>query len=139
MPADSNRERIVIVGAGAAGLRAAERLREQSFDGELVIVSEEPYRPYHRPALSKQILTGAMRSRDITLPGHTELDAVWRYACRATRLDADEHIVTLPGGEDIRYDGLVIATGLQARHLPGAPRHDPRVQVLRTVADAAAV
>ncbi|HEU5471511.1 MAG TPA: FAD-dependent oxidoreductase [Actinophytocola sp.] len=139
MPAESKRERIVIVGAGAAGLRAAERLREQSFDGELVIVSEEPYRPYHRPAVNKQLLTGAMRPKDCVLPLHTDLDATWRYASRATRLDPDEHIVTLPGDERIRYDGLVIATGSQARHLPGAPRHDPRVQVLRTVADAAAV
>ncbi|HET9140517.1 NAD(P)/FAD-dependent oxidoreductase [Actinophytocola sp.] len=132
-------ERIVIVGAGAAGVRAAERLREQNFDGELVIVSEEPYRPYHRPALCKQILTGQLRPKDIVLPVHTELDAIWRYGARATRLDPDEHIVTLPGDERIRYDGLVIATGVQARHLPGAPRQDPRVQVLRTMADSAAV
>ncbi|MFL6142059.1 MAG: NAD(P)/FAD-dependent oxidoreductase, partial [Labedaea sp.] len=133
------RERIVIVGTGAAGLRAAERLRELNFDGELVMISEEPYRPYHRPALCKQLLTGSVRPRDIVQPVHTDLDAVWRYATRATRLDPDEHVVHLPGGEELRYDGLVIATGVAAKHLPGAPRHDPRVQVLRTIADAAAV
>ncbi|HEV2783566.1 MAG TPA: FAD-dependent oxidoreductase [Actinophytocola sp.] len=136
---DDKRERIVIVGTGAAGLRAGERLRELGFDGELIMVSEEPYRPYHRPALSKQLLTGSVRPRDIVLPVHTELDAVWRYATRATKLDTDERVVHLPGGEEIRYDGLIIATGVQARHLAGAPRHDPRVQVLRTVADAVAV
>jgi NADPH-dependent 2,4-dienoyl-CoA reductase/sulfur reductase-like enzyme len=133
------REHIVVVGAGGAGLRAAERLRELNFDGELTIVSEEPYRPYHRPMLSKQLLNGSVRPRDIVLPVHTELDAVWRFATRATRLEPDEHILHLPGGEEIKYDGLVIATGVQARHLPGAPRHDPRVQVLRTVSDAVAV
>jgi NADPH-dependent 2,4-dienoyl-CoA reductase/sulfur reductase-like enzyme len=135
----ARRERIVIVGAGAAGVRAAERLRELNFAGELIIVSEERYRPYHRPALSKQLFTGSVRPKDITLPVHTELDAIWRYGTRASYLEPEEHILHLPGGEEIPYDGLVIATGLQARHLAGAPRHDPRVHVLRTVADAVGV
>ncbi len=133
------RERIVVVGTGAAGVRAAERLRELNFSGELIMISEERYRPYHRPALTKQLLTGAVRPKDIVLPTHTDLDATWRYNTRATHLEPDEHILHLPGGEEIEYDGLVIATGSQARHLPGAPRHDPRVQVLRTIEDAVAV
>jgi NADPH-dependent 2,4-dienoyl-CoA reductase/sulfur reductase-like enzyme len=130
------RERVAVVGTGAAGLRAAERLRELGFDGELVIVGEEPYRPYHRPALTKQLLTGEVRPKDIMLPVLTELDAIWRYGTRASWLEPDEHLLHLPGGEEIRYDGLIIATGSQARHLPGAPRQDPRVRVLRTLPDA---
>ncbi|HEV8558816.1 MAG TPA: FAD/NAD(P)-binding oxidoreductase [Actinophytocola sp.] len=137
MSAD-RRERIVVVGTGAAGLRAAERLRELNFDGELIMISEERYRPYHRPALTKQLLTGQIRPRDIALPVHTELDAVWRYGTRASYLEPEEHLLHLPGGEQIRYDGLVIATGVQARHLAGAPRHDPRVHVIRTLPDAVA-
>lgn len=132
-------ERIVVVGAGAAGLRAAERLRELDFAGELIIISEERYRPYHRPALSKQLLSGKLRPRDIVLPVLTELDAVWRFNTRASYLEPDEHVLHLPGGEEIDYDGLIIATGSQARHLPGAPRQDPRVHVLRTMADAIAI
>ncbi len=132
-------ERIVVVGTGGAGLRAAERVRELNFAGELVIIGEEPYRPYHRPMLSKQVLTGSVRPRDVLLPTHSDLDAIWRPKTRATRLDPEEHILYLPGGEEIDYDGLIIATGMQAAHLPGAPRHDPRVHVLRTVSDAVAV
>ena len=135
----TRRERIVVVGAGAAGLRAAERLRELDWGGELVIVGEERFRPYHRPALTKQLLTGTARHKDIALPVHTELDAIWRYGVRASYLEPEEHLLHLPGEELIEYDGLVIATGLQARHLPGAPRHDPRVHVLRTVADAVGI
>jgi NADPH-dependent 2,4-dienoyl-CoA reductase/sulfur reductase-like enzyme len=132
-------ERIVVVGTGAAGLRAAERLRELDFGGELIMVSEERYRPYHRPALTKQLLTGDVRPRDIVLPVHTELEATWRYGVSARYLEPEEHVLHLPGGEEIQYDGLIIATGVEARHLPGAPRHDPRVHVLRSVADAVGI
>ncbi|MPZ83575.1 MAG: NAD(P)/FAD-dependent oxidoreductase [Actinophytocola sp.] len=128
-------ERIVVVGAGAAGLRAAERVRELGFTGELMILTEEPFRPYHRPALTKQLLTGAVRPKDLLLP-YADLDAVWRYRTRVARLDPEEHLLFLPGGEEIEYDGLVIATGMQPRHLPGAPRQDPRVHVMRSIGDA---
>ncbi|MGH3759294.1 FAD-dependent oxidoreductase [Actinophytocola sp.] len=135
----SSAERIVVVGTGGAGLRAAERVRELNFAGELVIIGEEPYRPYHRPMLSKAVLTGAARPRDALLPTHSDLDAIWRPKTRVSKLDPEEHVVYLPGGEEVDYDGLVIATGMQPAHLPGAPRHDPRVHVLRTVSDAVAV
>ncbi|ROS43255.1 NAD(P)/FAD-dependent oxidoreductase [Amycolatopsis thermoflava] len=135
----SDGDRIVIVGAGVAGLRAAERLRELGFDGELVIVGDEARKPYHRPMVSKQLMMGTVRPSDATLQTYTDLDAHWRLGTRATHLDTLQRVVHLPGGEELWYDGLVIATGVVPRHLPGSPRHDPRVRVLRTVEDAAAV
>ncbi|WP_020667083.1 NAD(P)/FAD-dependent oxidoreductase [Amycolatopsis nigrescens] len=135
----TGQDRIVVAGAGVAGLRAAERLRELGFDGELVIVGDEPRRPYHRPAVSKAVLGGSARAADVTLRSYVELDARWRLGTQATRLEADRHVLHLPGGEELRYDGLVVATGVVPRHLPGAPRHDPRVRVLRTIEDALAV
>ncbi|AHH94906.1 ferredoxin reductase [Kutzneria albida DSM 43870] len=135
----SRMDRIVIVGAGLAALRAAERLRELKFDGELVIIGDEPHKPYHRPALSKQLITGKLTAKDLLFPAYQELDAIWRTRTRAQRLDPGRHVVHLPGGEDLRYDGLVIATGVEARHLAGAPRHDPRVHTLRTLDDAMAI
>lgn len=133
------RDRIVVVGGGLAGLRAAERLRETGFTGELVIVGAERRRPYHRPALSKQLLTGELRPKDLALRSYLPLDAIWRRGAYVHKLDPRRHVLELAGDEEIRYDGLVIATGVQARHLPGAPRHDPRVHVLRTMADAIAL
>lgn len=135
----SDGDRIVIVGGGVAGLRAAERLRELGFDGELVIIGDEARMPYHRPAVSKQLITGAARPSDLTLRAHIELDAHWRLGTRATHLDTAQRVVHLPGGEELWYDGLVIATGVVPAHLRGAPRHNPRVRVLRTAADAQAV
>ncbi|WP_326833701.1 FAD-dependent oxidoreductase [Amycolatopsis rhabdoformis] len=132
-------DRIVIVGAGVAGLRAAERLRELNFDGEIVVVGDEARRPYHRPMISKQMVMGSARPPDTTLSAYRELDVHWRLGTRATHLDTVERVVHLPGGESLWYDGLVLATGVVPRHLPGSPRHDPRVRVLRTIDDALAV
>ena len=135
----SRMERIVIVGAGLTALRAAERLRELKFDGEVVIVGDEPYKPYHRPALSKQLVTGKLSTKDLFFPAYHDIDAIWRTRTRAHKLDHGRHIVHLPGGEELKYDGLMIATGVEARHLAGAPRHDPRVHALRTLDDAIAI
>jgi NADPH-dependent 2,4-dienoyl-CoA reductase/sulfur reductase-like enzyme len=130
------RERIVVVGAGVAGLRAAERLRELGFTGDLLIVGAEPFRPYHRPAVSKQILTDAWKPADATLPTYRALDAHWRLGTTVMRLDTSRRQLHLPSEERLGYDGLVIATGLAAKRLPGAPRHHPRIHQLRTLRDA---
>ncbi|HJP79393.1 MAG TPA: FAD-dependent oxidoreductase [Pseudonocardiaceae bacterium] len=130
------RERIVVAGAGVAGLRAAERLRELGFAGELVIIGAEPHRPYHRPAVSKQLVTDEWKPADAILPAYRALDAHWRLGTTALRLDPSRRLLALPGEEKLRYDGLVIATGIAAKHLPGAPGHHPRIQRLRTLRDA---
>nr|WP_063779248.1 FAD/NAD(P)-binding oxidoreductase [Kibdelosporangium sp. MJ126-NF4]CEL15280.1 Ferredoxin reductase [Kibdelosporangium sp. MJ126-NF4]CTQ95679.1 Ferredoxin reductase [Kibdelosporangium sp. MJ126-NF4] len=132
-------ERIVIVGAGVAGLRAAERLRELDYDGELVIIGDEARWPYHRPLVSKDLLAGSDRPADLTLQRHIDTGARWRLGTRAERLETQRKVVHLPGGEEIKYDGLIIATGVEPRHLKGVPRHSPRVHTLRTVDEALAV
>lgn len=132
----SDGDRIVIVGGGVAGLRAAERLRELGFDGEIVIIGDERRKPYHRPMVSKELVTGNIRPIDADLKPYIDLDAHWRLGTRATHLDTTERVVHLPGKEELWYDGLIVATGVVPRHLPGSPRHDPRVRVLRTVEDA---
>jgi NADPH-dependent 2,4-dienoyl-CoA reductase/sulfur reductase-like enzyme len=139
MTRTAHHSRIVIVGAGLAGLRAAERLRELHFDGELVIIGEERHRPYHRPDLINQLLTRKLDPHDMALRTYVELGVCWRVGTRVHRLDPAKHILYLPGAEKLRYDGLIIATGLRPRRLPGAPLRDPRVHVLRTLDDAMAI
>ena len=129
-------ERIVVIGGGMAGHAASERLRESGFSGELTIVGEERHRPYNRTPLSKQLLTGEYALDDLALPSFTELDARWRLGCRALALDTTRRVVRLNGAEDLPYDGLVIASGVDARVLPGAPMHSDRIHLLRTLEDA---
>lgn len=131
-------ERIVIAGAGLAGLRAAERLRELGFDGEVVVLGAEPDIAYHRPALSKHLLTGAVSRADTMLADPLEVDAEWYFDTPVTALSPNRQVVHLRD-EELRYDGLVIATGVEPRRLPGAPHGHPRVVVVRTLADTTAL
>ncbi|MFI7674595.1 FAD-dependent oxidoreductase [Actinophytocola sp. NPDC049390] len=128
-------ERIVVVGAGLTGLRTAERLRELKFEGEIMILGDEKLPPYHRPALSKQLLMGTLRSSDLTLPAYEDLNAKWRFGTQVRQLVPHNKVLHLPGGEELTYDGLVIATGVEAKRPGGLPYYDPRVLVLRTMAD----
>lgn len=128
-------ERIVVAGGGLTALRAAERLRELKFEGEITILGDEKLPPYHRPALSKQLLQGALRPSDLTLPAYEDLNARWRFGTQVRQLIPGKKTLVLPGGEEMTYDGLIIATGVEATRQNGVPYHDPRVMVLRTMSD----
>jgi NADPH-dependent 2,4-dienoyl-CoA reductase/sulfur reductase-like enzyme len=78
--------RIVIVGASLAGLRAAEALREEGFRGSVTIIGDEPYEPYDRPPLSKQVLHGWVPADHTALPRLRAIDADWRLGVAATGL-----------------------------------------------------
>ena len=106
--------RIVIVGASLAGLRAAETLREQGFRGHLTIIGDEPYEPYDRPPLSKQVLKGSVPADHTELP-RRPIEADWRLGVAATGLDRATKQVRLADGEQVPYDLLLIATGVRAR------------------------
>ncbi|WP_052397709.1 FAD-dependent oxidoreductase [Streptomyces sp. NRRL F-5123] len=135
----TGQRRIAIAGGGLAGLSAATRLRERGFDGELVIVGEEPHLPYSRPPLSKQYLSGALGEDALLFRADEQLDAHWLLDTRITGLDLQTSTLELRGGERLPYDGLVIATGVDARRLPEAPLFSDRIRTVRTLRDAAAV
>jgi 3-phenylpropionate/trans-cinnamate dioxygenase ferredoxin reductase component len=129
---------IAVVGTGLAGVRAAEALRTEGYDGRLVLLGEEAEQPYDRPPLSKQVLLGKCESQDIALTDEdlrAVLDAEWLLGTRATALDPDSRALTLADGRTLPADGVVIATGARARTLPGMPRL-PGVHTLRTLDDA---
>ncbi|MFF3724201.1 NAD(P)/FAD-dependent oxidoreductase [Streptomyces erythrochromogenes] len=130
--------RIVIVGASLAGLRAAEALREEGFTGSLTIVGDEPYEPYDRPPLSKQVLKGWVQADHTKLPRMRDVDADWRLGVAATGLDRAGKQVRLADGAQIGYDRLLIATGTRARQWPNPTEAALRgVHTIRSRDDAA--
>ena len=130
---------VVIVGASVGGGRAAEALRQEGFDGRVILIGEEPDRPYERPPLSKELLAGTKPDEKVFLrpPEYYAEQAIelWLGA-RAIRLDPAARTVELADGQSVRYDDLIITTGAYPRRLavPGADLDG--ILYLRTLRDA---
>lgn len=130
--------RIVIVGAGHAGGSVAALLRQYGFDGEVVLIGEEPVAPYQRPPLSKALLKGEGEEEDLLLrPAdfYVEQNIELRLGQTVTSIDRAGKVVVLADGGTVSYDSLILATGSTARKLavPGAELAN--VLELRTLAD----
>jgi 3-phenylpropionate/trans-cinnamate dioxygenase ferredoxin reductase subunit len=125
--------RYVLVGGGVAAATTAAGLRRRGFDGELVLVGEEPEPPYERPPLSKAFLGGADVAPARKAEWYADNGVELRLGTRVTAVDTRTRTVQLDDGE-IGYDALVLATGLRPRRLPGFD--GDRVHYLRTAADA---
>jgi len=114
---------LVVAGASLAGVQAAQVVRRDGFDGRLVMIGDEPHQPYDRPPLSKEYLTAEEADEErIKLRATADPDALaidWRLGRRAVALDTTASTITLDDGEEIGWDGLVIATGARPRRLPG--------------------
>jgi 3-phenylpropionate/trans-cinnamate dioxygenase ferredoxin reductase subunit len=130
---------VVIVGAGQAGHACARALRAEGFEGHILLLGAEPLPPYERPPLSKEVLLeetlpeipGLLPS----LAGMVE----WRGGVEVTAIDRDRRRIRTREGEEIGYDVLVLATGGRAARPPLPGAEDPRLPVLRTLADAQAL
>ena len=132
----------VIVGASLAGARAAATLREEGFDGRIVLVGEEPHRPYERPPLSKEYLRGEAERKKVFVHDEGFYDAheiELMTSTRVTEIDASDSSVTLSSGDRLGYDRLLLATGAEPRRL-GTPGADlERVLYLRDLEEADAI
>ncbi len=129
----------VIVGASLTGATAAATLRNEGFDGRVVLVGAEPVPPYERPPLSKEFLRGEQPFEEQYVreeAWYADHEVEPRLGVRAVQLDVAGREVVLAGGERIAHDALLVATGSRNRKLdvPGATL--PGVFDLRTVADA---
>jgi 3-phenylpropionate/trans-cinnamate dioxygenase ferredoxin reductase subunit len=132
----------VIVGAALAGAKAAETLRTEGFDGRVVLVGAESARPYERPPLSKEYLRGEAGREKVHVheEGFYDEQGIELLTGRtAVSLDAGAHVVTLDGGETLRYDRLLLATGAEPKRLPIPGADLDGVLYLRTVEDSDAL
>jgi NADPH-dependent 2,4-dienoyl-CoA reductase/sulfur reductase-like enzyme len=123
-----------------AGLRAAETLRREGYDGAIVAIGAEPHLPYDRPPLSKELLAGKSEPDDIGLrtDGLDDLALDLRLGQRAVALDVAARTITLEDDTNVAYDGCIIATGSFARRLPMHPDLEG-VFTLRSIDDALAL
>jgi 3-phenylpropionate/trans-cinnamate dioxygenase ferredoxin reductase component len=131
-------ETLVIVGANLTGGEAAATLRQEGFDGRVILIGAEPRAPYERPPLSKQYLRGEFSfEQALVRPSnfYGENGIETRFGVRATGVHAAEQVVELEGGERLRYDKLLIATGGRNRHFPISGLDLEGVYDLRTVDD----
>lgn len=127
--------RIVIVGASLAGARAAEAIRRNGFEGQVILVGKEAYfPPYDRPPLSKQVLSGAWGPEEARLRVARDLQLELRLCRSAEHLDLGRGVVYLDDSE-VSYDGLVVATGASPRCLPMGLGQKAGIHYLRTMDD----
>jgi len=141
-PLGSDPRVFVIIGAGAAGNTAAETLRRQGFAGRICMITGETERPYDRPNLSKDFITGKIGEDWLPLHGSKFYPAQGielMTGRKAVSLDSQAKTVTLEGGETIRFDRALLATGGTPRKLPVPGADGSGCFMLRTAADARAI
>ncbi len=141
-PATSTVEQVVIVGGGLAGAKTAEALRDEGYEGHIVLFAAEPHLPYERPPLSKGYLKGessAEEARVFPQDWYAAHDVDLRLGQMVTQIEPDAHEVVTADGERTAYDKLVLATGASPRRstLPGADLGG--VLYLRTIDDSDAL
>ena len=130
----------VVVGAGLGGGTAAATLREEGFDGDLVLIGAEQMAPYERPPLSKEYLRGESDHHFVRPPEwyqEHQIDA--RFGAKAERVNVADRVVELEGGERVPFDQVVIATGARNRKPKIEGLGLPGVYDLRYAPDADAI
>lgn len=129
-----------IVGGGLAGAKAAEALRDNDFDGHVVLFAAEDQLPYERPPLSKEYLAGKKKLDDFTVDPaawYRDHNVDLRLGTEVTAVNAAAHTLSLPDGTTVGYDKLLLATGSASRRPPIPGSGAAGVHYLRTIDDAA--
>jgi 3-phenylpropionate/trans-cinnamate dioxygenase ferredoxin reductase subunit len=131
-------DRIVIIGAGQAGVQAVTSLRAEGFAGELTLVGDEPYPPYQRPPLSKAYLAGTFERERLFLKPESffqEAKCDLRLEVNAVRIDREGRSVHLENGGVLPYTKLLLTTGARSRRISIAGSHLTGIYYLRGIDD----
>jgi 3-phenylpropionate/trans-cinnamate dioxygenase ferredoxin reductase subunit len=132
----------VVVGASLCGATAVATLRSEGFDGRIVLVGAEEHPPYERPPLSKEYLRGEDPPEKILVRPegwYADHDVETRFGALVTQLDAHDRSVVLAGGERLRFDALLVATGGRNRRIDAPGSELAGVFDLRGLSDADAI
>ncbi len=133
---------ILIVGGGHAAGQAAASLRQEKYEGEILIIGEEPHIPYQRPPLSKQYLSGEYGLDRVHLRPARFYDSKKihvKSGVRVDSIDPSRRRVACDDGTEISYDKLLLATGARPRKLAATGSDLPGIHYLRTIADVDAI
>ena len=133
---DSLEPYVVIAGASLAGAKAAEALRSEGFDGRVVLIGEEPDRPYERPPLSKAYLRGEVDRDSFSVHDEQfyvdqEIDLL--TSTSVVSVDPEAKSVTLDDDQTVAYDQLLLSTGATPRRLSMAGADLPGIHYLRSL------
>ncbi len=132
----------VIIGGGLAGGRACDGIRRIDSDGQVLLITAEPHRPYQRPPLSKAYLMGKAGLEKVYLQEegyYGERGIEIMAETRVARIERGDHTVTLESGRVVGYERLLLATGGSAIRLPLPGADLPGVHILRTIDDSNAI
>ena len=132
----------IIIGASHAGSQCAVNLRQGGWDGDIILIGDESFLPYHRPPLSKEFLSGSKELEDVLIrPAsvYENANITLRLNTRVTSINRDDKTISTDNDETIAYDKLVIATGARVRKLDIVGAENQRVFYLRDMDDAIAI
>lgn len=135
-------QHFVIVGAGLAGAKVAQALRDNDFDGHVTLVGKEDRLPYERPPLSKEYLLGQKPVEEFTVATaswYRDHNVELRLGTEVTAIDRAARTVRLPDGSALEYDRLALATGSSSRTLPIPGADADGVYALRTLGESDAL
>ena len=131
-------ERVVIAGAGHAAGQLVTSLRQHKFEGQILLVGDEPYLPYQRPPLSKKFLAGEMPAERLYVKPasfYEDANVELHLDTRVTAIDPATKQLETDANEPVAYDRLVLALGSRVRQLPIEGAALSGVHYLRSIAD----
>ena len=132
----------LIIGASHAGAQLATTLRKEGWEGKILVIGDEDILPYHRPPLSKALMTGEKEPDQldiIKVTAYEKANVEFKLSTRVESIDRDNKQVVLVGGETLSYDKLALCTGARVRKLDIPGGDLAGVHYLRTMADAQAI
>lgn len=130
---------IVIIGAGIAGVHAAETLRKEGYDGRIILMDRDTNLPYDRPPLSKEFMRGELTETDTLLRSDetlAKLQIELKRGVEITAIDAEKQIVISSDHEVIEWEKLLLTTGSNLRQLQAEGSELEGIHNLKTLSDA---